>query len=357
MKSKSKFVKILLYIAIPIAILAIIVIKLSNNKEIAENRIYRYDKEKPISVKTMIVKSEIINTTDNFTGTFEPNKESKISSEIQGKINKIFVDNGDFVRKGNAIVQLDNSLLKLQLKNIEVQIEGLENDVKRYTILTKADAIQGVQLEKTELALKSSQVQRSTLLEQIEKSTIRAAFDGVVTQKFNEEGGFAAPGMPLIQITDISQLRFTVNIPENNLKLFHLNKDYELIADSYPENKLIGRVVLIGSKANMGNSFPVQFKTNNTKNLEIKSGMFGKVNIQNTISEEGIMIPSSAVSTNGDRSQVYIVKNGKAVLKDITISRTINNNVLVSSGLEQNDELITNGFINLFENANVIVQN
>ena len=50
--------------------------------------------------------------------------------------------------------------MKLQLQTIEVQIEGLEDDVKRYTILTEADAVQGVQLEKARLGLKSAKVQR-----------------------------------------------------------------------------------------------------------------------------------------------------------------------------------------------------
>ena len=66
------------------------------------------------------------------------------------------------VSKGQPLIQLDNSLLKLQLQTIEVQIEGLEADVNRYTILAKADAIQGVQLEKAELGLKSAKVQKAT---------------------------------------------------------------------------------------------------------------------------------------------------------------------------------------------------
>ena len=120
------------------------------------------------------------------------------------------------VNKGQTLIQLDNSLLKLQLQTIEVQIEGLEADVNRYTILAKADAIQGVQLEKAELGLKSAKVQKATLLEQISKTTIRAPFSGVVTAKLSEEGAFAAPGVPLLQITDITTLKFTVNVPEKD---------------------------------------------------------------------------------------------------------------------------------------------
>ena len=88
-------------------------------------------------------------------------------------------------------------------------------------------------MEKTELGLKSAKVQRATILEQISKTTIKAPFAGIVTAKLTEEGAYAAPGVPLIQITDISQLKFTVNVPENELSQFKMNQNYSLQADAY----------------------------------------------------------------------------------------------------------------------------
>src|SRR5690606_15140527 len=131
-------------------------------------------------------------------------KEVKLSAETQGKINSIIVDVGDSVQQGQTLIQLDSSLLKLQLQTIEVQIEGLQDDVNRNTILTEADAVQGVQLEKAKLGLKSAKVQRATIQEQINKTTIKATFSGVVTAKLSEIGAFAAPGVPLLQITDLN---------------------------------------------------------------------------------------------------------------------------------------------------------
>ncbi|GIL23858.1 MAG: MexH family multidrug efflux RND transporter periplasmic adaptor subunit [Bacteroidota bacterium] len=327
--------------------------KLLSNKKTTENRIYQYDKEKPISVSVDTIRLQNFVDAGNYTGTFEPNKETKISADIQGKINAVLVDVGSYVSKGQTLIQLDNSLLKLQLQTVEVQIEGLEDDVNRYTILTEADAVQGVQLEKARLGLKSAKVQRATLLEQISKTSIKAPFNGVVTAKLNEEGGFAAPGVPLLQITDISTLRFTVNVPENDLVKFQNYQTYKINADVYPDISLSGKVSMIGSKANMGNSFPVQFQVANTKNLSIKSGMFGKVNLSESEQEQGILIPTSAIMEENGIAKVYVIKNGKAVLQSITTTKTIGNKTLVSSGLNENDIIVTNGFINLFDNANI----
>ena len=336
-----------------IAVIALVFFKLKNNKETTESKVYQYDKEKPITVSADTIRLQTIDDANTYIGTFEPNKETKISADIQGKINAVLVDVGSSVSKGQTLIQLDNSLLKLQLQTVEVQIEGLEDDVKRYTILTEADAVQGVQLEKAKLGLKAAKVQKATLLEQINKTTIKAPFYGVVTAKLNEEGGFAAPGIPLLQITDISTLRFTVNVPENDLVQFQNNQTYKISADVYPDISLSGKVIMTGSKANLGNSFPVQFQVANTKNLTIKSGMFGKVNLSESKQEQGILIPTSAITEENGKAKVYIIKNGRAVLQTIITSRNIGNKTVVSGGLNENDVIITNGFINLFDGANV----
>lgn len=345
--------KKIIWIIAGVAVVGMMMFKLLSNKKTTENRVYQYDKEKPISVSVDTIRLQNIVDAGNYTGTFEPNKETKISADIQGKINAVLVDVGSYVSKGQTLIQLDNSLLKLQLQTVEVQIEGLEDDVKRYTILTEADAVQGVQLEKARLGLKSAKIQRATLLEQISKTSIKAPFNGIVTAKLNEEGGFAAPGVPLLQITDISTLRFTVNVPENDLVKFQNNQTYKINADVYPDISLSGKVSMIGSKANMGNSFPIQFQVANTKNLSIKSGMFGKVNLSESEQEQGILIPTSAIMEENGIAKVYVIKNGKAALQSITTTKTIGNKTLVSNGLNENDIIVTNGFINLFDNANI----
>jgi membrane fusion protein (multidrug efflux system) len=91
-----------------------------------------------------------------------------------------------------------------------------------------------VQLEKAQLGLKSAHIQRNTLLEQINRTIVAAPFNAIVTLKMTEAGSFAAPGVPLFQLTDISSLRFTINVPENDLNLFHVNQPATIIADVYP---------------------------------------------------------------------------------------------------------------------------
>lgn len=348
--------KKMLGIIIIMGLLAFIIFKLMSNKKTTEAKVYHFDKNQPVYVQADTIKPEDVDIENAYVGNFEPFRETRLSAENQGKVNSIFVDIGSYVKQGQSLIQLDNSMIKLQLQSIDVQIEGLESDVSRYTTLAKADAVQGIQLEKAELGLKAARIQRATLLEQIEKSTIKSPISGIVTARLSEVGSFAAPGVPLLQITDIAQLKFTINVPENDLKNFRLNHVYRVTIDVYPDILLSGKAAMIGSKANPGNSYPVQFLVKNIQDMAIKSGMFGKVHLSGP-SIKDIIIPSSAIVGSSETPQVYLVKDGKAQLQKIVVSKMIQDQSIISEGLKEGDIIITSGFINLEEGKEVLIKN
>ena len=84
--------------------------------------------------------------------------------------------------------------------------------------------------------------------------------------------------------------------------------------------------------------------------------MFGKVDLKSESDSTRIIIPASALVGTTIKPQVYLVKNGKAQLQDIRISERIENKVVVAEGLNEGDEMVTNGFINLFNGANVTLK-
>ena len=96
--------KNIIYIVVALAVIAVVIIKLKTNKETTIDRVYRYDKDQPIPVQVDTLAMEQIGNNLFYTGTFEPNKETKISADIQGKINSVLVDAGSVVSKGQSLV-------------------------------------------------------------------------------------------------------------------------------------------------------------------------------------------------------------------------------------------------------------
>jgi len=345
--------KNIINILILIALLVLIGLKLKENKKIVEERVFKYDKELPINVLTKKVNKTTAGEDYYITGNFLSNKDARINSEVQGKITAIYVDAGDFVKRGQKLLKIDDELLRLQLKALDVKIEGLRVDIKRFKVLADADAIQGVKLEKVELGLKSALAQRKTILEKMRKTMVYAPFSGIITGKMTEIGSFAAPQMPLFQLTDIRKLKFTVNVPESDLELFKVNTSHTVLVDAFPNLQLTGKTIMVGAKGNMGNTYPVQFEVKNTKELKIKSGMFGKLKFEESSDEPKIVIASSSIVGSNVQPKVYIITNNKALLKDVVISKRIGDKVIIESGLQEGDIIVTSGYINLFDGANV----
>jgi RND family efflux transporter MFP subunit len=345
--------KRIIYIAIGIIVLGITVISLLANRREVEAKVYRYNKLAEVAVKVDTVRLVELTGEKIYTGTFTSNRESKIMADVQGKVISIYVNEGDFVDKGRLLVEIDNALLLPELEAINVTIEGLEYDVARYATLADSGAIQEVMLEKAVLGLKSAKAQKAKISEQIRKTKIYAPFAGVITQKMTEVGSFAAPGMPLIQLLDIHKMKFTIQVPESELKYFHQDQINRIEVGAFPNRDFNGRLIMIGSKGSPAHSYPVQFIVTNAGDLSIRDGMYGSLTYRMVQDKKSITIPVQSLIGSNLQPKVYVVQNGKARLREIKTGVQQGNVVVVHDGLMPGDIIVTTGFINLFDGANV----
>lgn len=347
MNKKNIFITLLLLV-----LLAAIAYRLVQNKHLSEAAVFRYDPESPMLVPVETLQWSHVRDTITFSGTFEAERETRLSAEIPGKVLRVLADVGTEVRQGQALVELDAGLLRLQLRSTEIQIEGLQADVSRYGVLAAADAVQGIQLEKASLGLRTAQAQRSLLLEQIERMTIRAPFNAVVSAKLVETGNYAAPGMPMMQLTNISKLRFVMNVPERQLQYFRRDQIADLRCDAC-NWKGTGKVISIGSKSGPGNLFQVHFRADNTRDQMIKAGMFGEASVSAGTEGQALVIASTAVQSANGEDAVYVIESGKAVLRPVVIGRRVGQNAIVLSGLDAGEVMISGGFLDLYDGAAV----
>lgn len=348
--------KTLISIIISSVLLGLLVLWLLSNKKEAEEKIYRHNLEEAVLISTDTVVSRNLSAEHDYTGVFEPFREGKVMAESQGRITAMHAETGDIMRAGSIVAKLDDELLKLQLEAINIQIKSQERDIERYKILAEADAVQRVQLEKIQLALDAAIIQRKTIEEQIERTTVTAPYQGIVTQKFTEPGTVISPPVPLIQLTDISKLKMTLNIPESELKQFRLNQVVEVTADVIPEKSFKGIVSLIGSRGDMAHNYPVQVELSNTPDYIIKAGMFGSVRLTRDAGTLYSTISKKAIIGSSINPQVYVIQNEKARLRDVTVAFQDEKYAAIASGLAENEIVAVSGFINLKDGSNVLTE-
>jgi RND family efflux transporter MFP subunit len=282
----------------------------------------------------------------SFLGTFEPNRTNLIGSEGQGKIISLNVQEGQFINQGAILLQLDNDMLQYQLENLDVSIESQTNDLDRLTILAKSEAVPAVQLEKARLALKSSQIQRKQVLKQLSGNVLKAPFSGVITKKLVDLGSVVGMGTPVFEITDISQLKLTVSVPERDIQNFVLNQQVSVDVDVLPGKSFSGKVSLIGIQADKMHNFKVQVLVANA-NKELRSGMFATTRLVSSNSVTVLSVPRKALVGSTKNPAVYIIKDGKAALTYFTAGTSDGDFIEVINGLTKDDRIILKGQVNL----------
>jgi RND family efflux transporter MFP subunit len=290
-----------------------------------------------------------------FLGTFEPFRQNTVSSDASGKIIKLNVEEGDRVSQGQVIAKVDDELLKLQIESVDVSIEGQKNDDQRYSNLSKENAVSGVQLEKTKLGLKSAEIQKKQIQKQLRSTNLTAPFSGVVTKKMIDLGSVVGPGSQLVEITDVSQLKLTVNVPERDILKFKVGQQVSVGADIYSDRKFSGKVTNISIVADKSHNFKVQITINNSSQ-ELYAGMYGSVSLNNSKSVTAMAIPRQALVGSSKSPKVYVVKNGKAVLVSFNAGTSDGDYVEVVSGLSNSDQIVIKGQVNLEDNSFVKIK-
>ena len=165
-------------------------------------------------------------------------------------------------------------------------------------------------------------------------------------------GSVIGPGSPLVEITDISQLKLTVNVPERDILKFKLGASVTVKADVYGNQSFNGKVTNIGIVADKSHNFKVQITVSNAKQ-ELMAGMYGSVTLNNSRSHKGLAIPRVALIGSSKKPQVYVVRNGKAILTSFNAGIADGEYIEVVGGLTKNDRIVVKGQVNLEDKTNV----
>jgi RND family efflux transporter MFP subunit len=338
---------------VSIVVIALLVVKLFSNKKAAEEKIFIYDAKQAILVEAEHPLTHTFDRSMSFLGTFEANHQNNIASDGSGKLIELLVKEGDAVGQGQVLARLDNELTQLQIENAKLNIEQLKNDNIRFSNLRKDQAVSAMEAEKMELALKSAEVQLKQLQKQLKSSTVLAPFSGVVTKRLVDLGSMVMPGTPIVELTDISTLKLTISVPERDVMKFKKGQKVVANADIYGRDEFNGSVSMIAVQADGSHNFKIQTTIQNTAVNKIMAGMYGSVALENSTSVTTLAVSRKALVGSSKNPQVYVVRNGKAILTSFSAGTSDGDYIEVVSGLSKSDVVVVKGQVNLENNSNV----
>ncbi|MNJ86208.1 Multidrug resistance protein MdtA precursor [compost metagenome] len=344
--------RVIIIVIVAVVLVGVIVAKLMSNKKEVEAKVFINDVNAAVLVKTSSPGMHSFESSLSFLGTFEPARQNTIGSDANGKLVSIRFEEGDLVKQGQLLAKVDDDLLQLQLETAEVGLEGQRNDDKRYSNLEKENAVSGVQVEKTRLGVRSGELQKKQIQKQIKSTSITAPYSGVITKKMIDLGSFVGNGTPLFELTDISSLKLTVNVPERDVLKFKLGQEVIIRADIYGVRDFPGKITNISVVADKAHNFKVQITVPNPKR-ELMAGMYGSVRLKNNASVTALSVPRIALVGSSKNPQVYVVRDGKAHLTSFTAGTSDGNYIEVVDGIKKEDIIVVKGQVNLQDKTNV----
>ena len=291
------------------------------------------------------IKDTVFNHYIALQGMVASDKNVKLRPEVGGLITRIFVKEGQQVRAGQTLIQLDASLLTDKVNELNTQLSLATTTYDRQARLwnqkigTEMDYLGAkTQKEALENSLKS-------LYTQISKMKIKAPFSGVIDEVFAKTGELSGPQMPVIRLVNLNKLYVEAEVPETYLK--NIKKETKVLLDFTSIDKQVtAKVAEIGSVINPANrSFKIKIYI--PKDKDIKPNLLADLKI-NDYAKNGVVLPSNLIQMSQNSEQfVYVInenESSKTVEKRILeVGKSYNNEVIILNGLKTGETIVDKG--------------
>jgi RND family efflux transporter MFP subunit len=358
---------------VTITAVAAMVIALVSCKPAKKDAAQAQAADKAAGVKTYKVLRQRVSEKIAYSGTLEASKKTSITPEVGGKIARILVREGDAVKAGQVLAELETESMRLQLRQAEAGVavaEAAYNDAlknkERMDRLIKENAVSEQQAEKVTLAFDAAKAQREQAQAGLNLakyalniSIMRAPFSGVIGSRNAEVGDVINPMMGgysgasgVLTLIDFAKVKIIVDVAESDALRLKRGQTVFLRVPSFPGREFPGEVAIANSTADPATKkFRIEALFDNPGG-ELRPGTFGEVVFEVSTHESALAVPQKAVL---DDTYVFLVQAGKAVKRPVTLGLQNATVVEVLSGLSEGDVVIVEGNYGLADGAAVSV--
>lgn len=323
-----------------------------------------------VPVKTAVVSQGNLAENYQTIGKVEAIAQASVSAKISGRATGINVELGDYVTKDQilaTIEQIDyqNQLSQAQatLTQAEASLTQSQANFARMEKLFAESVVsqQEYDAAKTAYDIAVSQHNQgkigvSLATEQLKNTTITAPINGYIASRNINQGEMIGSSSPLFTIVDLSQVYVTVNLSDSYIGQTRIGQKAKVTLSSVPGENYTGTVAQIAPAANSSSkTFPVKILLNNTAR-NFRDGMLANVTLNFNEKNAVLLIPVEAVIDETGNKSVYVVNNGTATRKTITVGISDDKNIEVISGLSADETIVTLGQNNLENGTKVVVK-
>lgn len=310
----------------------------------------------PVKLLTL-AKTKIARTVD-YTATILPFEEVNMAPSTPGRIDRIYVEIGKKVNKGDKLFLMDRT----QLYQLKLQLSSLEKDLNRLDTLLKSGSAKQQQYDQ----MKTQYDVTRTNVDFMEQNTLlKAPFVGIVTGKYYENGEMysgaptsASGKSAVVTVMQVNPLKVNVSLSEQYYPLIHKEMKAEIVADVYKNEKFSGTVYRIAPTIDPATrSFGVEIEIPN-KNDQLKPGMFVRVALD-LGQVETFVVPANTVLVQEGTNTRYVFVNDNKMAKriEVLLGKRFDDRVeIISENLKIGDKLVAEGQAKLINGDKLDIQ-
>jgi RND family efflux transporter MFP subunit len=275
--------------------------------------------------------------------------------QSEGEVTGVYFEEGASVQQGKLLLQVDDEMLRAKYIAAQATYETAKKNFERYEKASESDGVSKMQYDSYWQQYKDAESQLKQLDKNIRLSKLTAPFSGTITLKDVEIGTVVDKKSNIGRLTDLSQMKLEIAVPENEITLFGEGEQIAIETDIYPTQTLTGKIDYVADRADDSHNYTVKVLLKNNKNAELKAGMYGRAIVSKDLHKATLVVPRSALLGSAKNPQVYVIDNGIAMLREIHTGGSNGVEVEVIDGLKQGEQVVTNGQINLSNGSKVEV--
>lgn len=325
---------------------------------------------RPIAVKTLSLSLGEMTQTLAVSGTLVGENEATVVSETNGTVLAVSAEVGEWLNKGETIVQVENELKLVALEQAKAQLltaqtnhDKAVKDRERYEELFRQQITTQSVLENARLAeraaeaqLKSAEAALKLAQRQYDDSYIKAPLAGRLADRYVDEAAMVKPGDRIGVVVDARNMKLKTSVSESEVALLRAGQSATVAVDAMPGKTFSGKVISVAQKASGERTYPVEILVENDPAESLKSGMFGRGVIAVAHATGVLVVPRSAVLSDLSGRYVYVAENGIARRVPVKLGMQEQEQVQIVSGLSAGAQLVVSGQQRLSEGAKIIVQ-
>ncbi len=288
-------------------------------------------------------------------GTVRAREAVTITTKVAGMITSIGFTEGQRVREGDVLVELDSAALRAEADQARALLDNARSMLTRARALPAGQAVSQARVDELETLARGAEGRLRQAQARIEELRQVAPFSGRVGLRQVSPGALIQPGTPVTTLDDVSRVRVEFSVPEVNLARAQVGAPVYARSAAYGTRRFDGRVTIIDTRIDPGTRTIRLISEFDNADEALRPGLFLTVELTLQTRQNALIVPEEALDQIGERAFVYAVRDGRARRLQVRLGLRLPGEIEITDGIQAQDQVVVRGLQRLRPDAPVRV--